>query len=145
MYFRRLTGVLPGCHRRSASRYCEVQTGACSSVSDNTGHISERNVVRLLRFGFFGMVGLVALVGAAGVQTIVTIRNNFSALSDNQFRTVILIDEVQRAQTSLSSVIYALSVESRRANPAPLRQEIDNADRILREVFARIPAGDPAP
>lgn len=111
-------------------------------MTDQSSQISERNIVRLLGFGFAGMVCLVAASGIVGVQAIRSIRTNVSALTEDQFRTVILIDEVQRAQTSLSSVIYALTVDRERANPVPLRQEIASAERLLKDVFARIPSTD---
>lgn len=102
----------------------------------------ERHVVRLLRIGFVLMLALVAIDGLIGVQTILTIRENVSTLTDNQFRTVVLIDEVQRAQATLSSVIYELSSNPAAADRALLAQEVQRAGQALREVFGNIPKND---
>jgi signal transduction histidine kinase len=104
--------------------------------------INERHVVRLLRIGFVLMVLLIVIDGLIGVHTILRIRENVSRLNENQFRTVFLIDEVQRAQATLSSVVYELYVTPQGSNRDALAREVERTGRALSEIFASIPKND---
>lgn len=89
------------------------------------------------------MVGLLAFDGLAGVQTITSIRAKVSTLTGQQFRNVILIDEVQRAQAVLSSVVYRLASGPKAADRTDLDRGIRGVEQSLRELFDSIPETDP--
>ncbi len=95
---------------------------------------------RWLLGGFLLMIALLIADVMIGFSTIISIRESVSALTESQFRSVALIDEVQRAQSSLGSVLYRLSTGSA---PADYARSMRNVESTLKELFRRIPRTDP--
>jgi signal transduction histidine kinase len=103
----------------------------------------ERGVRRLLIAGFLLMAALLAVDGVVGFQTIVSIRESVSTLIEHQFGNVVLIDEVQRAQASLSSIVYHLTVDPGSPNRQELGRRVKRIEQTLHELFRSIPEHDP--
>lgn len=103
----------------------------------------ERQVQRWLLGGFLLMIILLIADVVIGFSTIISIRESVSVLTENQFRSVALIDEVQRVQSSLGSVLYRLSTGSGPADQAQLRGSMSNVESALTKLFHRIPPTDP--
>jgi signal transduction histidine kinase len=108
-----------------------------------SGLSPNRRAQRVLVGGFLLMIALLGADGVIGFRSLLSIRANVSALTENQFRNVVLIDEVQRAQSALSSVLYRLSAGSRHQERAGLETRVDNIEQSLKSLFAAIPANDP--
>lgn len=102
----------------------------------------ERNVIRLLGGGFLLMVALLAFDGLTGVRTILSIREKVSDLTGQQFRNVMLIDEVQRAQAALSSVVYRLGSTETPEERDALERSIRAVEHSLRDLFVAVPEND---
>ncbi|MCC6585944.1 MAG: MCP four helix bundle domain-containing protein [Bryobacterales bacterium] len=103
----------------------------------------EHKVLRLLIAGFGLIIALLVMDGFVGFHSILSIRANVSALTEDQFLNVVLIDEVQRTQSGLSSVLYTLSNGVPPAEKTQLERRVDQLETRLRELFARIPPNDP--
>lgn len=65
---------------------------------------------------------------------ILSIRANVSTLTEDQFLNVVLIDEVQRTQSGLSSVLYTLSNGVPPAEKAQRERRVDQLETRLREL-----------
>ncbi len=104
--------------------------------------VRERNVLRVLAGGFVLMIVLLGTDGFVGVKSLLSIRTKVSSLTENQFRNVVLIDEVQRAQSAIGSVVYQLSLGAG-PDPAKLDASITDVEHTLADLFAQVPLGDP--
>jgi len=97
----------------------------------------------LLIFGFVLMIALLVTDGVVGFRSSLSIRSSVDALTDTQFRTVVLIDEVQRAQSTLGSVLYRLSSVADVREREQLESRVDSIERVLQDLFGQIPKDDP--
>lgn len=108
------------------------------------GHAKEeRQVQRWLLGGFLLMIVLLLADVVIGFSTIISIRESVSDLAESQFRNVALIDEVQRAQSSLGSVLYQISFGRKGMEPAQLRVAVSNVESTFQRLFDRVPPTDP--
>lgn len=89
------------------------------------------------------MILLLGTDGVVGFRSIVSIRESASRLTDSQFRSVVLIDEVQRVQSALGSVLYRLASGGNRVDREQLGKRVDNIEESFRGLFASIPEDDP--
>jgi signal transduction histidine kinase len=105
--------------------------------------VPDRKLLRLLAIGFALIIALLGIDGFIGFRAILSIRKNVSTLTGVQFRNVALIDEVQRAQSSLSSVLYGLPATSGQENRKEFEISVSRIKQNLKHLFAQIPAGDP--
>ena len=55
------------------------------------------------------MIVLLGADGFGGFQSMLSLRESVSRLTGAQFQNVVLIDEVQRVQSSLGSVLYKIA------------------------------------
>ncbi|MFL6351822.1 MAG: hypothetical protein ACJ74Z_08220 [Bryobacteraceae bacterium] len=105
--------------------------------------VSDRKLLRLLTIGFTLIIALLGMDGFIGFRAILSIRKNVATLTAVQFRNVASIDEVQRAQLSLSSVLYGLPGNSGQQNRREFEVSVSRIKQNLRHLFAQIPTGDP--
>lgn len=103
----------------------------------------ERRVQLLLAAGFLLMLLLLCTDGFIGFRSIVLIRQNVSRLTEHQFRSVALIDEVQRVQLSLSSVLGRLLLGEARRDRDQLEKGVASIEQSFKDLFAGIPPTDP--
>jgi len=93
-----------------------------------------------------GVVLMIVLLGADGVigfKSILSIREKVSSLTETQFRSVVLIDEVQRVQSALGSILHRLSDGEAIKDRDELEKGMDSIEHSFRDLFANIPKRDP--
>lgn len=111
--------------------------------SHSPGRTQERQVRSWLIGGFVLMIGLIVTDGIIGFSTIVSIRESVSGLTEGQFRRVALIDEVQRAQSVLGTVLFSLSAGQGTPDRAELKRTMASVEGTLKQLFSSIPHNDP--
>lgn len=89
------------------------------------------------------MIVLIGTDGIAGFRRILSVRESVSRLTETQFRNVALIDEVQRVQSLLSSVLTKLAAGDVAKERDKLEEGVNRIEESFKAVFAGIPAGDP--
>lgn len=119
-----------------------IRNGPASEAGPPGVAVRERNVLRVLAGGFVLMIALLGTDGFVGVRSLLSIRTKVSSLTEHQFRNVVLIDEVQRAQSAIGSVVYQLSLGAA-PDPAKLDAGIADVEHTLANLFAQVPPGDP--
>ncbi len=97
----------------------------------------------LVGLGFAAIILLLGADGFIGFSRMALVRESVSRLTENQFRNVALIDEVQRVQSSLGSVLYRLAAGKNAEERAELEAGVDRIEESFRALFAGIPAQDP--
>jgi signal transduction histidine kinase len=97
----------------------------------------------LLVGGFVLMIVLLGADGFIGFKSILSIREKVSRLTESQFRSVVLIDEVQRVQSALGSVLHRLSEGEAIKDREELEKGVDSIEQSFRDLFASIPKDDP--
>lgn len=118
-------------------------TETAQAGADRRNDPQEQKIQRLLLGGFLLLIVLLAADAVISFSTIVSIRRSVSELTNAQFRNVALIDEVQRAHSALSSVMYALSADPDTVDRRALRQAILDADATMTTLFRDIDDRDP--
>lgn len=113
------------------------------SVPSKAAFFQERRVQLLLGAGFLLMVVLLGTDGYIGFRSIDRIRQNVSRLTEHQFRSVALIDEVQRVQLSLSAVLGRLLLGEARRDRDQLEEGVASIEQSFKDLFASIPPTDP--
>ncbi len=119
---------------RKFSRNPALQTGSAQS---------EPRVSVLLAVGFGLMIFLLGTDGVIGFRSILSIRERVSKLTENHFRNVVLIDEVQRVQSSFGSVLYRLATGAAIQDSAQLEKRVDSIEKAFQDLFSSIPGDDP--
>ncbi len=97
----------------------------------------------LVAFGFAAIILLLGTDGFVGFHRMSLVRESVSQLTESQFRNVALIDEVQRVQSSLGSVLYRLAAGKNTEERAELEAGVNRIEQSFRSLFAGIPAQDP--
>ncbi len=113
------------------------------TVPSQPAFFQERRVQLLLGAGFLLMLLLLGTDAYIGYRSIVRIRHNVSRLTEHQFRSVALIDEVQRVQLSLSAVLGRLLLGEARRDRDQLEEGVASIEQSFKDLFAGIPATDP--
>lgn len=103
----------------------------------------EGHVRWLLIAGFGLMILLIGTDGIVGFRRILSVRQSVSSLTETQFRDVALIDEVQRAQSLLGSVLTKLAAGDAAKERDKLEEGVNRIEESFKAVFAGIPANDP--
>lgn len=116
---------------------------AASSHQDNLGPEWYQHVSRLLVAGFVLIIVLIGVDGVAGFRSILSIRENVSTMTETQFRNVVLIDGVQRAEASLGALYYRLSSDYHREERAQISERVVAIEKTLGELFAQVSPADP--
>ena len=104
---------------------------------------NEGRVQWLLAAGFGLMILLLSADGFIGFRSLLEIRENVSRLTESHFRNVTLIDEVQRVQSSLGSVLHRLTAGEAVKDREQLEQGVDSIEQSYKALFAGIPKDDP--
>lgn len=102
-----------------------------------------RQVIRLLIAGFLLIIALLTMDGIFGFRSIIATRRNVSSLMESQFRNVVLIDEVQRTQSTLGLVLNRLSANEYIRDRAQLEVGVNNIEQSLRALFSGVSSNDP--
>ncbi len=91
------------------------------------------------------MLIIVLLVtdGLVGFRSILSIRESTSKLTETHFRNVMLIDEAQRVQTSMSSVLHRIAAGEASRDRKSLESRVDSVEESYRKLFASIAETDP--
>jgi signal transduction histidine kinase len=102
----------------------------------------EKRVIILLICGF-GLITLLLGIDAwVGYHGAASVRTGVAVLTENQLKSIPLLDEIQRSQSDLNSIQYRLPTANA-AERAQLNNEIASVETSLRAAFSRIPAADP--
>lgn len=96
-----------------------------------------------LVLGFALMIVLLGADGIGGFKSILSVRESVSRLTGAQFQNVVLIDEVQRVQSSLGSVLYKIGTGEAASDRKRLEEGVNRIEQSFRQLFAGIPADDP--
>ena len=103
----------------------------------------DARVQGLLVGGFVLMIALLVADGFIGFKSILSIKEKVSRLTESQFRSVVLIDEVQRVQSALGSVLHRLSEGEAIKDREELERGVDGIEQSFRDLFASVPKDDP--
>lgn len=96
-----------------------------------------------LVLGFALMIVLLGADGFGGFQSMLSLRESVSKLTGAQFQNVVLIDEVQRVQSSLGSVLYKIAAGEAASDRKRLEEGVNRIEESFRRLFSGIPLSDP--
>lgn len=103
----------------------------------------QRRMRWALVLGFALIIVMLAADGISGFQSMLSVRESVSRLTGAQFQNVVLIDEVQRVQSALGSVLYKIAAGEAASDRRRLEEGVNRIEESFRQLFAGIPANDP--
>jgi len=100
---------------------------------------NERRVRRMLGIVFTPIILLLLADGFIGFQSLRSIQKAASDLAEDQFTQMILVDEVQREQGSLSAIFHLLARDPDSLDRQSLISQIETTERNMRKILDNVP------